>query len=1125
MGDGVFFSSMSLKSQHLYPTFPIVQRMLPALPGGRLPDYSSLDRARDLLDVLDDKTEGRGLVPAELTVVGLIGKAVLQVLDRYQQDLSPRLLADFEEALSLNLRSTTLSDLLHRFLRSYPHPDVSASPANSLEEHLAGRPVKHLLLPTLILAVLAAENNAFRPYRPLLTSPDFHSSPGAADFLGAAESFFAHQPPLENQNLLDFLRGPYRAHPDSIFAQLQFILDRWHPYLEEDFRQDLARGLDFIRESHRKSSWGKAPPAVPDFSALSGPGGDQRSFSPDSDWMPQVVLLAKNAYVWLDQLSQAYGKDIHTLDQIPDRELSKLRSWGITSLWLIGIWERSPASKKIKQLCGNPEAAASAYSLYDYTISPDLGGHAAYQDLHTRANAQGIRLAADMVPNHMGLDSKWVQQHPDWFLSLGSKPYPAYSYQGPDLSSQPDISLYLEDHYYDKTDAAVVFKRVDHGSGETRYLYHGNDGTAMPWNDTAQLNFLKPEVREAVSDAILKVAEMFSVIRFDAAMTLAKRHYQRLWFPAPGTGGAIPSRSEHGLTEDEFNQLFPREFWRDVVDRISEEAPDTLLLAEAFWMMEGYFVRTLGMHRVYNSAFMNMLKAEDNQKYRSLIKETLSFDPEILKRYVNFMNNPDEDTALAQFGKGGKYFGICLLMATLPGLPMFGHGQIEGYSEKYGMEYRQAYLDEQPDQELIDRHKREIFPLLRKRYLFAGVKNFVLFDFLEDGGQTNQDVFAYTNRSGEESALIVYHNTWGDTTGRIHTPAPVHPPELTLARSLGLELQVGAFLAYRDVITDQHHLLPAHQVLNTGLSFELGAYQYHVLTDFRQLTDQDGALSQLSRELGGKGVPDLEAALDRVYFQDLSSPLTGLIEADNLARLFPSVFTRTRKTSATKDTSDQPSWECSSFYRELFDLPDKFLTARRAEPEQISRAVKKRLEIIREGDLLDSASFPDPTREEVLPAYLFAVFFPLTRMIKPSARTRIISLLPDLCERTHPQLAGERIALMLRCLLDVLDHQTFPARAIPSLLAACFSSEHGREYLYVHEYQGKSYFQQEAFVSLNTALFLLSENTPDRKDSAPELPGESPERLFDGLTQAARSSGYQVEPFLDALASSELDHS
>ena len=74
------------------------------------------------------------------------------------------------------------------------------------------------------------------------------------------------------------------------------------------------------------------------------------------------------------------------------------------------------------------------------------------------------------------------------------------------LSPDGRISINIEDHYYDRTDAAVVFKRYDHSNGETRYIYHGNDGTTMPWNDTAQLNYLNPEVREAVIQTILHVA-------------------------------------------------------------------------------------------------------------------------------------------------------------------------------------------------------------------------------------------------------------------------------------------------------------------------------------------------------------------------------------------------------------------------------------------------------------------------------------------------------------------------------------------------------------------------------------------------------------------------------------------
>jgi hypothetical protein len=202
-------------------------------------------------------------------------------------------------------------------------------------------------------------------------------------------------------------------------------------------------------------------------------------------------------------------------------------------------------------------------------------------------------------------------------------------------------------------------------------------------------------------------------------MTLAKKHFQRLWFPNPGSSGAIPSRAEYGMTTAQFNEIMPQEFWREVVDRVAAEVPGTLLLAEAFWLMEGYFVRTLGMHRVYNSAFMNMMRDEENAKYRSVIKNTLEFDPDIMKRYVNFMSNPDERTAVDQFGTGDKCFGVTAVMSTLPGLPMFGHGQIEGYTEKYGMEYRWPRYQENADPWLMERHERQIAPLLKKRAVAA----------------------------------------------------------------------------------------------------------------------------------------------------------------------------------------------------------------------------------------------------------------------------------------------------------------------------------------------------------------------------------------------------------------------
>ena len=131
-----------------------------------------------------------------------------------------------------------------------------------------------------------------------------------------------------------------------------------------------------------------------------------------------------------------------------------LRDRGFTGLWLIGLWERSSASKRIKQLCGNPEAAASAYSLEDYEIASNLGGWDALQNLRTRLWQRGIRLASDMVPNHTGMDSKWVVEKPDLFIQRRDNPFPQYTFNGVNLSHDSRVAIYLEDHYYSKNDLA-----------------------------------------------------------------------------------------------------------------------------------------------------------------------------------------------------------------------------------------------------------------------------------------------------------------------------------------------------------------------------------------------------------------------------------------------------------------------------------------------------------------------------------------------------------------------------------------------------------------------------------------------------------------------------------------------
>ncbi len=709
-------------------------------------DYAAARRFAQQMNAQRDLAAdpGSAVRAGDINAMGLVDEILHFVVELYRRERNPAAMSGALEHLDEQLGDGQLDATLAAFADHFPALAAyrgDTPPRDYLAGVTGGVPNREIALEELLMVWLANGNAAFAPYGelfdddPLSTGSDY---PAAIEGL---QAWFRTQPGFgpDDEDLVTLLRRPAQEAPDSLSDQLRWMSDRWG-FVAEKFGDRLVISLDVLSEEDRavwmrfNATQGGAEDAedAGDTAALhgfaSGAGADAEveRFSQDLDWMPRVVLLAKSTYVWLDQLSRAYGRPIWRLDQIPDEELDRLASSGFTGLWLIGLWERSRASQRIKQLRGNPEAVASAYSLMDYRIADDLGGDEAYGNLRDRAAARGIRLASDMVPNHMGIDSRWVVEHPDWFMQRSDPPYPVYSYNGPNLSSDERVGIYIEDHYYDSSDAAVTFRRADRWSGQERNIYHGNDGTSMPWNDTAQLDFIKPEVREAVIQTILHVARQFPIIRFDAAMTLAKRHIARLWYPEPGSGGAIPSRAEYAMRKEDFEAAMPVEFWREVVDRVAAEAPDTLLLAEAFWLMEGYFVRTLGMHRVYNSAFMNMMRDEKNAEYRLVIKNTLEFDPQILKRYVNFMNNPDERTAIDQFGASDKYFGVATVMATMPGLPMFGHGQIEGFAERYGMEYRRAYVDETPDQELIARHEREIFPLLHRRALFAEVDDFAL---------------------------------------------------------------------------------------------------------------------------------------------------------------------------------------------------------------------------------------------------------------------------------------------------------------------------------------------------------------------------------------------------------------
>jgi glycosidase len=1005
----------------------------------------------------------RAVHAGKLYAMGLIDEASHVLIAQYRKQFDPEVMTAGLAWFAAQVGEEKLNAMLLAFVEQFPGSTIIVgreTPKEWLAGQTEGTPHRAAALEELLLLWTANRNQAFRPFEELFDERTLAEKTVYRQVTQQMPEYFATRPliPLpdaKSVNLLDLLRAPAVDSPASLSEQLKLIRRLWKPLIGDSLERILQVAVDILHEEelaiwmqfnpgaqqaadaarrHRESGqqqWHSVV-STAEVPVFGDPANEYEKFSPDTAWMPSTVLIAKSTYVWLAQLSKQYGRHIGRLDEIPDEALATLAHRGINSLWLIGVWERSRASKTIKQLCGNRDAVASAYSLFDYTIADDLGGEPAYINLRDRAYHHGIRLASDMVPNHMGIDSPWVIEHPEWFISRRDTPYPAYTFNGPDLSHDGRCEIKIEDHYFEQSDAAVVFRRRDTASGETRYIYHGNDGTSFPWNDTAQLDYLNAAVREQVIQTILHVARLFPVIRFDAAMTLAKRHFHRLWFPGPGSSGAIPSRAEYGMSQEEFDRCMPHEFWREVVDRVAAEVPGTLLLAEAFWLMEGYFVRTLGMHRVYNSAFMVMLRDEDNAKYRSVIKNTLEFDPDIMKRYVNFMSNPDERTAVDQFGTGDKCFGVAVMMSTLPGLPMFGHGQIEGFTEKYGMEYRWPRYDESPDPWLVERHEREVAPLLKRRWLFAESSNFLLYDFFQANGSVDENVFAYSNRSGTERALVVFNNRYGTTHGTIDSSVAYADKgsgglrQQRLREGLGLSGDTSAVIAFRDSLTGLEYLRRAPDLLERGLTLELHAYQCHVFLDWRELQPTaQHPWDRLCDSLAGQGVPNLEDALVGLELKPVHDALRCQLEPA-LVRLFadlaehPRAWASGRNTKIDRERAEftQQAWaRCEAFLRAaqtayVNRLPEEQrpgVDAMPADPSLLAPAFRERLR----------AALRLPVMESLFPAPLTAAArrmlpspspqFTATAMWGPILAWSALQLLAESIDIEEP----ERMALDL----------------------------------------------------------------------------------------------------------------
>ena len=225
-------------------------------------------------------------------------------------------------------------------------------------------------------------------------------------------------------------------------------------------------------------------------------------------------LYQINTRVWLRDLVNTLGRPA-TLADIPDAFLYQVAAQGFDYLWFLGLWQTGSAGRQVS--LSHPEwlkefqatlpdfteadVSGSPFAVTGYTLHRDFGREADLFSLKERLRAKGLKLLVDFVPNHTAPDHPWVKQHPEFYVQ-GS---PA------DLERDP--------HNY---------RQVKTGRGSL-ILAHGRDPYIPGWPDTFQLNYRHPALRQAMTQVLLKLAEVADGVRCDMAMLVLPEVFQPTW--------------------------------------------------------------------------------------------------------------------------------------------------------------------------------------------------------------------------------------------------------------------------------------------------------------------------------------------------------------------------------------------------------------------------------------------------------------------------------------------------------------------------------------------------------------------------------------------------------------------
>lgn len=479
-----------------------------------------------------------------------------------------------------------------------------------------------------------------------------------------------------------------------------------------------------------------------------------------------TVIYEINTLIWTGELSRRYGRPV-TLGDVPGEVWDEVARPGVDTVWLMGVWERSPAGLDIalrnEQLLASfrealpdltpADIAGSPYCVRNYVVDESLGGPEGLAAARAELAARGVRLILDYVPNHVAPDHPWLTERPDC-LVRGTPD---------DLARAPEAFLAAGGQVYAR----------------------GRDPYFAPWPDVVQLNAFSDDLRSATVDTLTSIGDQADGVRCDMAMLLMNNVFTKTWGDLAGPTPAA-------------------DFWPSVIPRVRERHPDLLFVAEAYWDLE-WALQQQGFDHCYDKRLYDRLVHEDAGSVRGHLGADLGYQRGLLR----FLENHDEPRAAATL-PWGRERAAAVAIATLPGATLWHEGQFEG-RRVHPPVFLSRRPEEPVDEPLRDFHGRllaAVTPLREGDWQLLTCTGWP-----EDDSDRNLLAWSWT--AGRERYVVVINYSDRPAQGRVPLPwTDLHGQSYELT----------------DLLSGDVYKREGDELADPGLFVALDAWHWHLLS-------------------------------------------------------------------------------------------------------------------------------------------------------------------------------------------------------------------------------------------------------------------------------------------------------